>query len=183
MLAVGRFVDKKYPKLTIECFLEARQHHPEARLEMIGGGPALKECQKFVAEQNAESFVTLHGKQNSDFVASRLAAASSFVQHSVTDKSGEAEGLPSSIQEAMAAGCAICSTLHAGIPELVEEGKTGYLSPELDREAFTKNITKLLAEPKKTVQMGKASREVALKKIDYRLLYAKAEAVMRQSLK
>jgi glycosyltransferase involved in cell wall biosynthesis len=66
-----------------------------------------------------------------------------FIQHSITDPdTGDEEGLPASIQEAMAHSLAVISTRHAGIPEVVEEGVTGWLVDEGDVEKMAIAILK-----------------------------------------
>jgi glycosyltransferase involved in cell wall biosynthesis len=77
--------------------------------------------------------VTLHGGAPETTKADLLARCGVFVQHSLTDpETGDEEGLPASIQEAMAHGLAVVSTRHAGIPEAVVEGETGLLVDEGD---------------------------------------------------
>jgi glycosyltransferase involved in cell wall biosynthesis len=64
-----------------------------------------------------------------------------FLQHSLTDPdTGDEEGLPAAIQEAMAAGMVVITTAHSGIPEAIEDGVTGWLIPERDVKAMSKTI-------------------------------------------
>jgi colanic acid/amylovoran biosynthesis glycosyltransferase len=73
-----------------------------------------------------------------------LREADIFVQHSCVDPlSGDAEGLPASILEAMAVGLPVVSTMHAGIPEAVEDGVTGLLVPERDTRAMAARLVDL----------------------------------------
>ena len=181
-VVVGRFVKKKAPLINIQAFHAISDEFPDAKLELIGDGPSMKECEDYVKSHNLLGRVIFHGKQNSQFIASRLSTASIFMQHSVIDPTGEAEGLPSSIQEAMASGCAICSTIHAGIPEIVQHGENGYLCDEYDLKHYTQNLRKLFANPEATLKMGQLSRKIAEEKIDYKKLYAHVESVMRKSL-
>ncbi len=182
VLAVGRFVGKKAPLTTIEAFLSASEKMPSMRLEMIGSGPEYKKCLEYVTSQNALDKVILHGQKDSQFIAERLAAASIFVQHSITDSTGEAEGLPSSIQEAMSSGCAILSTDHAGIPELVTPHETGFLCAENDKAEYTALLEKMLASPKAVAQMGKNARQVALDRVDYKNLYKTVEREITKTI-
>lgn len=182
VLAVGRFVPKKAPLATINAFLQASINHPNMRLEMIGNGPEYSKCAERVRECNAENKIILHGQKDSNFVASKTSEAAIFMQHSVTDHTGEAEGLPSSIQEAMSAGCAILSTDHAGTAELVTSGETGYLCAENDQEEYTKLLKKMLSNQEKTQKMGKKARKVALQKVDYKNLYKIVEREIQKSL-
>jgi colanic acid/amylovoran biosynthesis glycosyltransferase len=82
-----------------------------------------------------------------------------FVQHSMTDPAtGDEEGLPAAIQEAMAAGMAVVSTRHAGIPEAVIEGETGLLVDEGDVEAMAEAFVQIGGT---AIEMGRAGHAEA----------------------
>ncbi|EAR51607.1 Glycosyl transferase, group 1 [Oceanicola granulosus HTCC2516] len=181
-VAVGRFVDKKAPMLTITAFLEAARHEPGARLHMVGDGPLLAACQAYVREKQAVERVVFHGEIGREGVRDRLARASVFLQHSVTEPNGNTEGLPSSIQEAMAAGCAIVSTRHAGIPEAVTDGVHGRLVEEHDRKGYAAAIGRLLAHPEQAAGMGRAARDTAVARFDKDRLTDRLEAALKGAL-
>ena len=82
----------------------------------------------------------------------------------------------------MAAGCAILSTDHAGIPEIVKHGTNGLLSAELELDAYTKNLQSLMGDIELTLQMGQVSRKIAEDKIDYRKLYSHVEGVVKAAI-
>jgi colanic acid/amylovoran biosynthesis glycosyltransferase len=65
--------------------------------------------------------------------------AGCFIQHSRTID-GRTEGIPTAVSEAMAMELPVISTVHAGIPELVEDGVNGYLVAENDVEAFAQRM-------------------------------------------
>ena len=182
MLFVGRFVEKKAPKLTLESFLAIAPQHPHARLDMVGDGPLLNACKALAASSGLGDRVVFHGRQSSLQVRAHLSRADIFVLHSVTGQDGETEGLPSAIQEAMAAGAATLSTRHAGIPELVEQGVSGILVDEMDASGMREGMHAMLADPVTTRQMGVRARETALERVDYRRLYQKVETVIRQQI-
>ncbi|MCB1371311.1 MAG: glycosyltransferase, partial [Rhodobacteraceae bacterium] len=116
-----------------------------------------------------------------DFVRERLSRATIFLQHSITAEDGNTEGLPTAIQEAMASGCAVVSTRHAGIPEAVEEGRTGLLVDEFDGEGFAAALRRVLASPEGAAEMGRAARETAVERFDFLKLHARLEATIRQT--
>jgi glycosyltransferase involved in cell wall biosynthesis len=80
--------------------------------------------------------------------------------------SGDAEGLPNVVLEAMEAGVPVIGTRHAGIGEAVEDGLTGLLVPPGDVTALTAVLRRLVDEPDTARQMGAEARRVALEKFD-----------------
>ncbi|MCV5366492.1 glycosyltransferase, partial [Escherichia coli] len=65
-----------------------------------------------------------------------LEQADVFLLPSITGRDGDMEGIPVALMEAMAVGIPVISTVHSGIPELVESGKSGWLAPENDEQAL-----------------------------------------------
>lgn len=178
IVAIGRFVGKKAPHVTIGAFLAVAERYPNAVLHMVGDGPMFDDCVALAAQHHRGHQICFHGRLQSEDIRNLLGRASLFMQHSVTASNGDAEGLPSAIQEAMAAGCAILSTRHAGIPEAVIEGRNGYLSDEADQAEFTRLLDKMLGDPDALSHFGRESRILAEEKFDYRNLFAKIESVI-----
>ena len=71
------------------------------------------------------------------------------------------EGFPNAVLEAMAAGKAVVATRAGGIPEAVEDGRTGLLVPPADPGALASAILELLRNPARAEAMGRAGRERA----------------------
>ena len=69
-----------------------------------------------------------------------LDEADVFLLPSVTGADGDMEGIPVALMEAMAVGIPVISTVHSGIPELVESGKSGWLVPENDAQALAERL-------------------------------------------
>ena len=75
-----------------------------------------------------------------------LGHALAFVHHSVTGKKdGDMEGIPNAIMEAMAMELPVLSTLHSGIPELVENGLHGFLVEERAVAPYAHSMQKVLS--------------------------------------
>ena len=180
-LAVGRFVEKKAPLITLASFAEATRDLPEARLDFVGDGPLLEPAQALAADLGVAEKVTFHGAQPHDVVRDLLATTEFFLQHSVTAQDGNTEGLPTAIQEAMAAGCITVSTRHAGIPEAIDEGETGYLVDEHDARGFTAAIRTAMTAPDRPAMAARA-RAVAEARFDNEALLHKLEATIRATL-
>lgn len=180
-LAVGRFVEKKAPLITLRAFAEASRAHPGAHLTFIGDGPLLEPAQALARELGADARVTFTGALPHEAVRTKLADTEVFLQHSVTAANGNTEGLPTAIQEAMAAGCITISTRHAGIPEAVEEDVTGTLVAEHDAAGFTAAIAAHLARGP-SPERAATARAVALERFDNDILLARCEQIMTETI-
>jgi glycosyltransferase involved in cell wall biosynthesis len=154
-LAVGRMVAKKAPVLTLDAFRRAAEVCPELRLDYVGTGELLPAVQHFVQAFDLGEQVTLHRGQPNEIVRKLMKAADIFVQHSMTDtESGDEEGCPVAVLEAMAHCLPVVSTWHAGIPEAVVNGATGYLVDEGNSVAMAERIVALVQNPDLRRQMG-----------------------------
>lgn len=162
LLHVGRFVEKKAPHLTLRAFALAQKVYPHAHLRMIGDGPLLKECRKLAHELGIAHAVAFLGYQPPAIVQAEMRRARAFVQHSVRARSGDSEGTPVAILEASASGLPTISTRHAGIPEIVVEGQTGYLVDEGDVNMMAAHMVRLLEDPDLAQTLGQAARRRAL---------------------
>ena len=88
--------------------------------------------------------MTFLGWKEPEQIVELVASADIFLAPCVTAKNGDQEGIPMVIMEAMALGLPVISTEHTGIPELVEDGKTGYLVSERDVDALASRIETLI---------------------------------------
>jgi glycosyltransferase involved in cell wall biosynthesis len=178
----GRFVEKKSPLLVIQSFLSLSARHPHASLHLVGQGPLHRACRRLAARSSACARIVFHGWQSHGQLRDLLATADIFALHAVTGQDGETEGLPSVIQEAMASAAAILSSRHAGIPDVVEHGRSGYLVAERDLAGTVEALDALLSDPVRTRCMGEHARVVAEAELDFRNLYQRVEDVMAQAV-
>jgi glycosyltransferase involved in cell wall biosynthesis len=80
----------------------------------------------------------------------------------------------------MAAGLPVIATRNSAIPEIVEHGVTGLLSPPYDEELFTKNIATLLTDHDLKKNMGITARQRALKFYDWNSTVEKYESILSE---
>ncbi len=178
-LAVGRMVEKKAPHLTLDAFAEALKIAPDATLTMVGDGPLLAPLRARVAAMGMAHAVSLPGALPHEKVRDIAVGCEVFLQHSLTAENGNTEGLPTAIQEAMAAGCLTVSTRHAGIPEAIDEGETGFLVEERDAEAYTAKVVEAFGMPSGArAEMGARARDVACDRFDNAKLLVRLEALL-----
>ena len=153
-VAVGRFVEKKAPHVTLAAFGVVHRQVPSARLVMIGDGPMLGACREWAAKQGLAGAVTFAGVQSRAEVSRQMAASGIFVQHSVTAVNGDSEGLPLAVLEAGAHGLPVVATRHAGIPDAVRDGVDGVLVAEKDVKAMALAMLRLAQNPALAAQLG-----------------------------
>lgn len=165
-LAVMRLVAKKGPVYLLQAFARALEKVPEIRLDIIGDGflatntgPLRREVDEYILKSGLANKVIMHGARPFAYVQEIMARSSVFVQHSITDpETGDAEGLPVVIVEALAAGLPVISTRHEGIPEAVEDGVCGLLVDERDVEAMAECMVQLALNPDMREAMGRIGR-------------------------
>ncbi|MBN1468013.1 MAG: glycosyltransferase family 4 protein [Fusobacteriaceae bacterium] len=142
ILAVGRFVEKKGFKYLIEALNLLKKEH--INLNIIGDGPLKKEL-IFLSKKYKLNNIIFKGYLSQKEIKKELDKTDIFIVPSVTSSTGEKEGLPVVIMEAMALGVPVIATKHSGIPEIVKDKETGLLVPEKDPESIKRAI-KLLAK-------------------------------------
>jgi glycosyltransferase involved in cell wall biosynthesis len=157
-VAVGRFVDKKAPHLTLLAFQRVQTKVPDAQLLMVGDGPLLGACQQIARAMGLGESVRFLGPRPHRDLAELMQGARAFVQHSITAASGDSEGTPVAILEAGAAGLPTVSTRHGGIPEVVIDGATGFLVDEGDVDAMAERMTRLAEDPQLAGRLGAQAR-------------------------
>jgi glycosyltransferase involved in cell wall biosynthesis len=150
---VGQFVAEKGHEFLIRAFAHIRQVIPPAILMLIGDGELKGEYRMLIQELGLEGKVLLQG-----FVPDLglvLPALDLFVFPSLH------EGLGSSLLAAMACEVPICASRTGGIPEIIEDGITGYLFNPGDVAAITQSVLEALQSPQRTCDLAKAAAKTA----------------------
>lgn len=156
-LATGRFEASKSPHLTILAFAKALEKIPAAKLIMVGEGYLLEACKILTKALKIEDAVEFKGILPQEEVARLMSQSRAFLQHSFTTPANDTEGTPVAVMEAGASGLPVIATRHAGIPEVVEHGQTGFLIEEGDIDGMAEYIIRLGSEPALASRLGKAA--------------------------
>jgi glycosyltransferase involved in cell wall biosynthesis len=157
-IAIGRFVDKKAPHLSLLAFRKVVDECPEARLTMVGDGPLREACKELVAALGLQVHVELCGIRTPVEIAALLKKSRGFLQHSVVTSTGDSEGTPLAVLEAMACAVPVVATHHAGIGDVVEHEQRGLLCAERDVERMAMHLVKLVRDPARAGVLGRAGR-------------------------
>lgn len=178
LVSIGRFAEQKGQMVLIEAMAELRQTHPQAHLSLVGDGEMRPALEAAIAARGLEQAITLTGWLSEAGVRAEIAVAHGLVMPSF------AEGLPMVVMEAMASARPVIATYIAGIPELVQPGRTGWLVPAGDVPALVGALRELAATaPERLATMGKAGRERVLARHDADTEAAKLAGHFRAAIK
>jgi len=128
------------------------QRYPDAEVLIVGEGSCRDELVTLAARNGITDRVRFLGHR--DDIPTVLSQADLFVL------SSRSEAFPNSIIEAMAAGLPVVATAVGGIPELVDDGRTGRLVPSGDPAAFARAVIDVLDRPELAEKFGRAGRAV-----------------------
>ena len=153
---VGQFVAEKGHEFLIRAFARIRQTIPDAMLVLIGDGELQAEYRMLVQQLDLEEKVLFRGLvPNLNAV---LPALDLFVFPSLH------EGLGSSLLAAMACEVPICASRTGGIPEIIQDGVTGYLFNPGDVAAITLSILEALRSPRHSCELAKAAAKTVVQR-------------------
>jgi colanic acid/amylovoran biosynthesis glycosyltransferase len=181
ILFVGRLAEKKGCEYLIQAMAKVQTVHPDVQLVIIGDGPLRSELEAQAAKL-IHSYQFL-GTQPSEVVKNWMNRARLLAVPSVTAAHGDSEGLPTVVLEGQAMGLPIIGTQHAGIPEAVIQGETGFLAAERDWEGLAEYSLQLLTDPQLWQSFSSKAREHVQANFDSRkqiqVLEGIYEAVLR----
>jgi L-malate glycosyltransferase len=138
------------------AFAEVKKEYPEARLDLVGGGSLEGDIRRLVAERKIDgvNFVGVASRQE---IGRYYDAADIFINASWLDN------MPVSVIEAFAAGTPVVTTSPESMRYLVENERTGLVSPVGDERALAASVIRLLRQPELGVQLAKNAYEESQK--------------------
>lgn len=148
---VANFSPDKDHRTMLKAVAEVKKTYPQIKCLLAGVGYLRKKTEKETTDLNLEKNVIFTGKR--DDIEVFLSVMDIFVLTSLI------EGLPNVILEAMACGLPIVATNVGGIPEAVEDGRSGILVKPQDNQAVADAIIKLLEDENLRKEMGRRGRE------------------------
>ena len=189
ILCAASFREKKGLPLALEAFGRLKKKNPELRAELtlIGdsNGRPEEESIKEQIEQVIQKFElqnSIHklGYQPYPVWQEKLRSHHIFLHPSKKASNGDTEGgAPVSIIEASAAGLPVLATTHCDIPEVVIDGKSGFLVPENDVLSLTEKLKELTEKPELWKKMGKAGRNHIEEHYDIKKQVERLEKIYR----
>lgn len=161
VLFVGRLVGRKGLDTLLEAFKKVADSIPEARLEIVGDGPAFDSTKLLVTRLGLSGRVNMLGTLRGDSLSRAYARAAVFVMVPRSERR-DVEGFGTVYLEAGLFSKPVIGSFSGGVPEAIEDGVTGYLVREDDPEELSRRINELLSDEAKAERMGEAGRRRAL---------------------
>jgi colanic acid/amylovoran biosynthesis glycosyltransferase len=180
IMYVGRLVEKKGAELLIRAFRQVRKVLPHTKLCLIGDGPLRKKLKLLCKHLRLDQHVEFMGALAHHEVAGQLDQAHIFCLPSLKDRTGNQEGIPNALKEAMACGLPVVSTYHSGIPELIEDGVTGHLVSEKNAGELAGKLIHLVRQPETWGRLGMNARAKIESDFDQRVQTMKLELLFDQ---
>jgi colanic acid/amylovoran biosynthesis glycosyltransferase len=182
IVTIARLVNKKGVEYGIEAVAKILKKRPEMEYRIVGDGPLRNRLQGIIDELSAGENIKLVGWKDQAEVAELLKTSDILLAPSITTETGDEEGTPVVIMEAFARGLPVVSTYHAGIPEVVQDGKSGFLVPERDVEALAERLEKLIDDSELRFSMGRSGRAFIEEEYDINKLNDRLVTIYQQLL-
>jgi colanic acid/amylovoran biosynthesis glycosyltransferase len=158
LLQACRFIPKKGLDISLKAVSSLVAKGIDVTLDLAGDGPEEAALQALVAELGLQQRVHFLGFLANEDLLARLPDYSLFVHPSRVTTSGDREGIPNAMLEAMACGLPVVATGHSGIPEAVSDGIEGRLVPQDDPDALAAVIAEVLGDTPRYAAMSAAAR-------------------------
>lgn len=158
ILSVGRLVPKKgFGDVITALEMLVREGQP-FEAEIFGGGPLHDDLVRQAQAAGLARRLRFHGARTQDAIISAYRRAGVFVLAPVITETGDRDGIPNVLMEAMACGLPVVSTRVSGIPELISDGIDGILVELHDPAALAAGMARLLRDPAFAARIGSAAR-------------------------
>ena len=179
----GRLVEKKGIEYAIRAVAKQAQQSQELKYYIIGDGLLRESLENLINELGAESYIHLVGWKHESEIIEILNRCHLFIAPSITAADGNQDAPVNVLKEAMAMGLPVISTHHGGIPELVEDGISGFLVPERDADALAEKLGYLLEHAEHWPEMGQAGRTFVEQHFDLHQLNKKLVVLYERLLR
>ena len=161
LLFVGRFVPLKNLSFLINSFKEVVKKKNRVKLMLIGEGPLKKPIENLISKYKIQRNIIIVGGISHKELPSYYSSADIFILTS------SYESFSNAILEAMSCALPIIGTNVGWLPNLIANGKNGFLVESNNIEELKNSILNLLNDKELCEEMGKRNREIVVKKYDW----------------
>lgn len=178
LVCVASYEEVKGHRYLVEACARLRERGLDFVCDLIGDGPLRAQVTRHIQQLGLQDKIIVHGSKPRAEVARMMMAADVKVLPSVPTAEGKREGVPVVLMEAMACGLPVVSSRLSGIPELVEHGRTGFLTAPGEVNEIAAAVQKLHEQPALRRAMGRAGREKVVREFNLRVSAAQLAELM-----
>jgi glycosyltransferase involved in cell wall biosynthesis len=177
VFAAGRLVRKKGFEYLIDAAARLASRWPALRVVIAGGGDLADQLKGRARDAGVGHTVQFLGAVAQSDMPAWLSAADVVAVPSVRDDSGNVDGLPNVVMEALASATPLVTTPAGGIGSVVEDGRTALLVPERDADALASACATLLADEALRSRIGQAARREVCERYTWEQYAARLEGI------
>ncbi len=164
VLHVGRIVKEKNLDILVKVVPLLRKTYPDITFLIVGEGPARQELEALVKKKGVENYFLFTGFISDEELPDYYASADIFVFPSTY----ETQGIVA--LEAMAAGVPVVASRYRALPDLIEDGKNGFLFSPSSAEELTEKMCMAFENEKIREEGRKTAEEYSVEKCTEKLL-------------
>lgn len=166
ILSVGRLCDFKNPEGLVQVAGLLRERGLDYSWDCLGEGPLKPAVEQAISELGVGNRFQLRGSVPHEQVVEHMLEADVLVHNATIAPDGGRESFGVVLAEASAAALPIVSVRVGGIPEIVQDGQTGYLVNEGDIEGMARKVLELAHQPELRGRMGRAAHAWARENVE-----------------
>ena len=159
VLTVSRFVEKKGLPYALEAVAIASETIPDLEYHIVGSGELEETLRRQVEQLSIEDTVTFLDNVTDERLITELDEARCFLLPCIIAESGDRDGIPVALMEAMAMKTPPISTTVSGIPELIDHEQNGLLVEPRDPEATASALVSMLEDDEQWTEYADRARE------------------------
>ena len=182
LLFVGRLVAKKGLPHLLDAMLQVLRSHPETRLTIAGFGPLREDLETQARRLGIDGHVSFPGAVTQTELPSLYRRAAIVVAPFVRAASGDQEGLPVVLMEAIGCDCPIVASDIPGVRDLTGKDSEEVLVPPGDVSALAAAITRTLDDPQRAAVLASARRAACLERVDWSSVAADYARVLADAM-
>ena len=167
IIFLGRLVEKKGVDVLIQAVVKVADQISGIRLDVIGGGAALKTYRSMAQSFGVLEVVRFLGGLPNNEVSLHLQRAAFAVMPFRVARGGDQEGLGLTMVEAIGCGCTVIASDLPAVQDVIEDGKTGFLVPPENPQALAEKIIRVIRAVDRGEELCPNARELIIDKFDW----------------
>jgi len=180
LLFVGRLVDKKGIEYLLRALPQVLASHPAEHLTVIGDGPLKQSLVALGETLNITEHLTFTGALTNRDIPHYLQTSAIAIFPSVVTDSGDQEGTPVAIMEALACGCPTIVADYPGVRDVISDNETGLLVAGKSPEGIADAILTLLNNQDIRLHLSRNGRQQVQAQYDWRVISDKFMSLFRK---